>query len=386
MRILVVSWSVPPDISGSSVVIENLAMQFTGSNMRIVGESTDGNSHLCNDKLPEIVYVGNKRFADVLGRRFIIPIFEIIEFPSLVTRVIVQAFKFKASHIVAVFPDARYLAAGYIAALVTGVGFFPYYHNTYVENRSGLSKIIAICLQFLVFKLARRVFVLSKGMQELFLCAYPSLKKVTPLLHSFTGPLPIRTPLPRRNRPLRLALIGSINESCLDATQRLRRAVALLPEVELYIHTSTPERVLRKWGLLGDRVVVSQEKVSRARLMENLMERDIMVLPHGLTGGHSNVEYQTIFPTRTIEYLLSQRPILAHTPDETFLTRFLRSHKCALVVTESSEIILAKAIMRLGSDRDLCEQLVSNSIATATMFHAPLIADVLRKGLLLEEP
>ena len=56
--------------------------------------------------------------------------------------------------------------------------------------------------------------------------------------------------------------------------------------------------------------------------------------PHGFAGPLVPEEYLTIFPTKTIDYLLSQRPILAHMPADSFIAEFYRRHDCALVVDE----------------------------------------------------
>ena len=65
--------------------------------------------------------------------------------------------------------------------------------------------------------------------------------------------------------------------------------------------------------------------ISRDEVLARLGQADVLFLPHGLTGSWAAEEYRTIFPTKTIEYLISGRPILAHTPPDRFLTRFSRA-------------------------------------------------------------
>jgi len=112
-----------------------------------------------------------------------------------------------------------------------------------------------------------------------------------------------------------------------------------------------------------------------------LREADIVVLPHGLSGGLSPEEYRTIFPTKTIQYLLRGRPILAHVPRSCYLTRFLNEHRCALVVDEPSVPALLTAIERLRSDAKLRADLVRNALGAVEMFRAPRIAALLRSRL-----
>ena len=90
-------------------------------------------------------------------------------------------------------------------------------------------------------------------------------------------------------------------------------------------------------------------------------------------------EYRTIFPTKTIEYLISGRPILAHSPADSFLTQFLKENDCALVVDEPDVGMLRAAIERLRSDNELRDRLVRNALRTARMFQAPHVAAEFRK-------
>lgn len=381
LRLLIVSCSVAPDISGSAIVVSNIASQFNKLNMAIVGEKVclETEPHIIGD--PEIAYVSRRYFANLPGRRFIIPVIEAGEFPILAYKIFKKAKFFNATHIVTVFPSARYLAAGYLAAKGANIPFYPYYHNTYVENQRGISKVIARLVQSIIFRGSQHIFVISDGLLELFNTNYPLIKNVSSLVHSFSGDLPQRKELPCRRGELRLAMIGSINDSCLDAVRRFIKVVALHPEAKLLLHTSTPKRVLNKWGLLGERVILSKDVLSREELLKKIGDCDILLLPHGLVGRHSVMEYNTIFPTRTIEYMLAQKPILAHAPEGCFLTKFLRDNSCAIVVTEPDERVLLSALVCLSNDLALCEKIVDNATRTVTQFHAPLVAERLKSFL-----
>lgn len=59
---------------------------------------------------------------------------------------------------------------------------------------------------------------------------------------------------------------------------------------------------------------------------------DSRILPHDFAGCRSPEEYRTIFPTKTIEYLIYGRHILGHSPPDCFLTRFLQKTQCGLIV------------------------------------------------------
>jgi hypothetical protein len=126
---------------------------------------------------------------------------------------------------------------------------------------------------------------------------------------------------------------------------------------------------------------IRHETVSRDVLIARLREADIVGLPHGFQGSLPPEEYRTIFPTRTIEYLLCGRPILAHAPPNCYLTRFLKEHECALVVDQPSVPDLLVAIERLRTDAQLRSDLVRNALRAAAIFHAPRVAAELRARL-----
>ena len=219
---------------------------------------------------------------------------------------------------------------------------------------------------------------MSEGMAELFRERFPN-QRFKPLLHTFNEDIPGFKPPPPPSSPLKLALSGNINPSCLDATRRMADAIASLPDIELTYYTGTLEHVLRQYGVL--REGMRRTTLSRTQLLDRLRAADILLLPHGFDGPYSREEYETIFPTRTIEYLISGRPILAHTPPNAYLTRFLKKHQCALVVDVRDSAAVRLAIQRLRADADLRAHLVRNALHTAKMFRASTVAAELRQVL-----
>jgi glycosyltransferase involved in cell wall biosynthesis len=285
--------------------------------------------------------------------------------------------------VITVFPKEDFLLAGYITACWTGARFFPYFHNTYLENRRGLALAFARWLQRRVFERAERVLVISGGMLDLYRARYPGTK-FSLLPHSFSEKVPAFVPPPSPRSNLNLILMGNINESCRDAAVRISSAVARLPDTKLLLLSGTPRPILGRLGMLHDRVRFAT--VSRDALLEELKRGDVVVLPHGFDGGLARDEYQTIFPTRTIEYLICGRPILAHAPPNCYLSRFLKRENCALLVDVPDVRAVMEGIERLRADADLRSRLVRNALRTAHMFQASHVADTLRGYLDVPNP
>ncbi len=374
-RALLLSRDVPPATTGSAVIVGNLVKQFRRDEMIVAGERPIGRPPVSwRAEWPEISYVAIGYPLTWRGVRW----WRLIQLPMTFLKILYLARRHRCSAIITVFPTGIYLFAGYLAATFSGARLFPYLHNTFVENRRGVVKRIATVAQKLIFARSEHVFVISDGMLDLYRARYPGLK-CSALVHSFGEIIPTGDALPRLKKPTDFLICGSINESCRDATERVCEALRQAKDARLTFLTGTPKAHLSRRGLL--RAGVDYETVSRDEVVGKLRTADIVILPHGFVGAEAPEEYETIFPTRTIEYLICGRPILAHSPDSSYLTRFLRQHECALVVDEPSVSRLVEAIERLRSDSRLREALVGHALKAAEQFRATRVAHALRSHL-----
>lgn len=373
--ILLLSWGVPPLPTGSAVIVGNLARQFAPEEMIIAGEKPYGGPRVqWRDEWPRIFHVAHELPTHWRGSRW----WRRLQVVGMLWRSLRLVRRFRCSAVLVVFPNEEFLLVGYLTALWSGLPLFAYFHNTYLENRRGLSRRLASWLQSRVFLKSRHVFVMSEGMVELYRRNYPDLK-CSALVHSFNEDLPAMTSVPAPHRPLQLTISGNINASCREAAVRFAEAAAQMEAVSLTILSGTPESLLREIGMLRDGTRYGT--VSRDELVDRLQQADIVVLPHGFSGDLSADELATMFPTKTIEYLICQRPILAHAPPDCFLTRFLKQHKCALVVDTPSVAALIDAVERLRADAQLRARLVERALQAAKMFHAPQVAQTLRAAV-----
>ena len=373
-KILLLSSSVPPALNAVAAVVGHLARQFSRDEMVLVGSSDeDAPTERWEEGWPAIQYVKDLSRAAPRARRWL----RKTSFPALVRTSLRVAREHRCGAVVAVFPYEEHLLAGLLVAQRTGATFFPYLHNTYFDQRRGLERWIAARIQPSVFAAASHVFVMSDGMLEVFRQRYPELEgRVSPLYHPFSDPAPSETP-PAVGVPPHFVMLGSINPSNQDAASRLFAVALAIPGSRLTIIGRNEESLTRRLGLPPDRTRLL--RVSRDELLERVREGDVLLLPHGLQGRWAPIEYQTMFPTKTIEYLFSGRPILAHTPKGCFLTRFLEQHECAVVVDEPDNGALTAALERLLKDNALRHQVVRRAQHVSQRFHAPAVAAHLRR-------
>ncbi|MBI3951337.1 MAG: hypothetical protein HY314_12880 [Acidobacteria bacterium] len=372
-KTLVLSRSIPPAPTGTGVIMGNLARQFCPDEMVVLGAYYVGRPPVqWRDDWATLKYATVHPPDGWRGARWIrwgqLPWLLVYAWWILVTR--------RCPSILAVYPDEIYLLAGYILSRLTGTPLYAYFHNTFLEDHR--DSPLAHFLQPRVFARARHVFVMSEGMHKLYEKNYPGLR-CSPLVHSFNEPLPEPgdvTSLPV-HQPLRLALFGSINRSNAEAAVRIAKLVQTTPDVHLTVLSGTSRGYLHKLGFVGNRIEI--ETVSRDILIERLSQADITLLPHGFEGPVADEEIATIFPTKTIEALISQRPILAHVPANCFLAEFLRRHDCALIVDEPDVEAARQAVNRLRQDGNLRVHLVRQALIAARQFQASTVAEHLRE-------
>ena len=210
-----------------------------------------------------------------------------------------------------------------------------------------------------------------------------NLQKFKPLVHTFnTFPHEESfTGVPGELKEVyRLVAIGNFNQSNVDATRRLIRAIKHHPKYELTIYTPVPKWLLAQRGLDVE-AFEYREAIPPEHIHNELQKYDLAVLTHGFTGGYGDIEYQTIFPTRTIPLLLGGKPILAHSPPGSFLNEFLSQNQCAELVDsiEARDILIG--LNKISSSHSYQEFLVRKAHEASTRFYGPNVAKQLRKTL-----
>jgi hypothetical protein len=223
---------------------------------------------------------------------------------------------------------------------------------------------------------------MSKGMQRFYKRKY-GLDKFVPLVHTFDEypPESNSSGLSESSQSTyQLVAIGNFNESNIDATRRLVNAIKDHPRYELNIYTHVPKLLLQQRGL-DTSAIHHRGFVTPDQVHDVLQQYDIAVLTHGFTGGYGDIEYQTIFPTRTIPLLLSGKPIFAHSPKGSFLNDFLIENKCAELVDEADETAIIEGLNRMTNSSAYQQQLVQAARQTADQFYGKRVVQQLKSRL-----
>ena len=353
-----------------AVLVDKLGDTFSTSEMVVIGCGEDGDVYHKPGK-PSTHYVASDAGAEGRGQ-------SVLRWRNAgkVTKAITElARREQCTCILVTFPNEVYMYAAYRASKKLQIPLYTWFHNTYLDNRKGPLKWLAKYLQPRFFRHATVNFTMSDGMLDFFKEKYPQYTFAT-LEHGFDIPQVSYEPYQTKGEKIKLMYSGNISASCLDATLRLFEIVRETPEYELHIYGKTSafeEFNIDTEGFILHGFVPWDEFIG------SFSKYDVMLLPHGLDGDRTEAEYKTIFPTRTVPLLYSNRPILAHTPKNVFFTDFLRKHDCAEIVDEKDKDAIHAAIRRLVSDDQRRGQLVKNAIKTAGLFDVNSVSKKLKE-------
>lgn len=372
-KLLLVTPCISPVPFATSFIVKNFLREFAAEEFVVAAEQWPENAaeQTTMESGQPLEYISHRWTWPKRGQRFL-HWAKWFTVGGVTKRLMELIRRHDCGGIFCLFPNEQLLYSSYRAAVKTGLPFFTHFHNVYRENRHGLAKRMADYLQPRVFARSRIVFVMSSGMQRGWERVYPNVKFV-PLTHTNSEPVPEYSPAPAWPADqIRLGFLGSVNDSNLDALRRIRELVRQSPDLTLNIYSSAKTWFLEKMGLTGERI--THTSPSDAELLTELRKNDLVVLTHGFSGGLAPIEYETIFPTRTIPYLLSLRPILAHSPAHSFLNHWLRENACAEIVDVKELSALREKLDWLRQNPERRAELVHNSLRAVRQFDAQAAA------------
>ena len=241
---------MPPNLTGSSVIVDGLSQQFARDEMVIIGQNWRSLvSYRRPADLPEIQYFGNEWTWPRRGQRYVRWI-RWFTLPTLVNKITRSRGSETPGQFWAIFPNEYFLLASYLAARRLQVPLYPFLHNTYIENRTGWSLRLAKWLEPRIFRTSPVVFVANDGMRAHYEKIHPDLRFES-LVHTFNEPIPTYETPPVPGTPVKLAFQGNLNESNIDAARRLAEIVNRREDYVLTTYSGTPDWFFPRWAWLA---------------------------------------------------------------------------------------------------------------------------------------
>ena len=263
-----------------------------------------------------------------------------------------------------------WLLSAYLLHLISRKPLVLYGIDLWEETvaNSRLERMMARLFERRIFRAAHRVFVISAALRDVYHRKYGISPDILPIPIE----LPAKPEGPTQGRgqigdPL-IAFTGSVYSACLDALQNLVKAIDSLPNgtLRLFLATSRKKNELEQLGIQGARI--ESAFLSKEESQKLQREASILFLPQAFNSGYQPV-INTLFPSKTVEYLVSGTPILVHAPAECQIAQYAKEHGFALVVDKPDVEELRGAVTRLLQDQSLRAQLVARAWDTAVKYH-----------------
>ena len=376
-NILFVTTFYPPNNTGASVVMSNLIKELDQDT--VYGVVTWANSYKDKDetingkivhKLFNFQYLFNPRLWFFV-RRF--------TFNSEKRKVIKLIKREKITHVVGVYPDLDFLEVARSASETCGVKFYAYLHDTLAEGLSHKRyKNIAKVVQQKIFDTSHKIFVMSEGMKDLYKDKYNV--ETTPVLHSFSEEVEEKE---LNNETVEKSIFwgGAIYAINKETVKRVHAACKELDYTLTLSAANTPEK-LDNLGFENKNIKILPF-LSREDYITTVGNQQALLLSIDWpdeSAVHKD-ELGTIFPTKTIEYLISGRPILVHCPEEYFLAKFFKKHQCGIVLTDRDPKKIKEQIESVFNDEKKLKEMVANAYKTSKQFHISSVKSIFEAGL-----
>jgi len=370
VKLFLISRTILPWNSGSAWVIDNLAKAFSKSEMIVFGGK---GLFRPKYKTASIDYRYATTEFNLFGRgaRF----FRLIRWftlPYLVFKLWRLIQSEKVTHIISVFPDIFYCIAAYIVSKVSSIPFYLYMHNTYLENRKGLNLILARWVQPKLFKNSNKIFCISDGLTNYYRKHYSEREKFITINHSFANYPKMQNQIQKNGKITKFVLIGNFNNSNFDATKRIIEVIDKIPFAELHVFSQLSLNMMKYRGLDLNSIIHHGPLINNP--VQTIRNYDYAILTHGFEGKYSNLELQTIFPTRTIPLLLSQKPIILLAPKDSFLHSFFLTNNCGFIIDDRDPFQIQQQVQKiLTTSYEEKELITVNALRVADQFYGPKI-------------
>ena len=352
-RILISTQAFPPITSGSSIILYELLRHLPAEEMAAVC----GTCYPPITQLPSlgieqrmILFCGSHRWTLRLARRF--PSWHL----ALVRpRVLAEARRHQVRRIYAHFPDSSFLIAGWRAAEKLDLPLTVYFDYLWKEaNTEGASQ--ARNYEGAILHRADQRYAITEFAADYLQKKHGVQVDLLPHLIDASnlpgGLVPVAD-----DGPPTIHFCGGIYPRMnQDSVLRLAAAAAaarVRPVLDLYA-PELPAELARR-GL-------TCRYLGRDELRLAQRNSSILFLPQAFESDYP-LMIRHNFPTKAMEYFCSGRPILVHSPPDSYLTWLARREGFALVVDRPDVDELAAAIDRLARDKDLQAELVSRALA-----------------------
>ena len=224
---------------------------------------------------------------------------------------------------------------------------------------------MAKLVQNRIFNSSDKIFVMSQGMKDLYKQKYNI--ETIPILHSFSENIDKNN----SKNILENSIFwgGSIYLINKETVKRIHKACLDL-NFKLTLSAANKKENLEKMGFEYKNINILPF-LSRDEYIKNISNQRALLLSIDWPDESSvhKDELATIFPTKTIEYLISGRPIIVHCPKEYFLSKFFKKYECGIVINQRDIQKIKDKISSALVNKKKLDEIIENAYNASKQFH-----------------
>lgn len=276
-----------------------------------------------------------------------------IKIPFLTILCIYTVLKEKPRVILTVFFNRSWIVSSYLAARILGREVTYYVHDPFKEKflmKTSFEKGLMFYIERKIMSdKATKIVVLNDGLKELYEVYKPSIV----LRNISTWDISNLKSESRIGEHdfFKIAFSGSVYENNRELVYSLVDVVSRNSDYELHMFGNYGKKDLSYFESIKNvtiRFIPAQDL-----LFTELQNFDLHYLPLSFIG-HKDLPLeclQPVFPTKTLDYILTNKPILLHCPENFFLASFFKKYEIGYCLHSREKRELEIALRKLASER-----------------------------------
>ncbi|MDT8390973.1 MAG: glycosyltransferase [Lentisphaeria bacterium] len=358
-RLLFFSQRFPPSVGGTPTVLKNLVSQLSTDQAAVVSMEEPDHRGTWRPEMPQARLKRPNKIIRKVDKRF----FSLIPRFAFAGSRLVPRGDTKA--VIGVFPYPAFALAAWFLARWRRAPFCLYMMDMWEDNApaKGLERWFAKRYEPRIFATAHRIFCISESLSGHLRRKYPAQAgKIITLPHPMgleTDCLPEKKTSGRWKRPGEFLIVytGQVYGCTADPIQTLVKGLDALADLNPRLIISTPdsEEALHRFGLLPHPRVSRVFLDSQDDVFDLQCEADLLFNPVSFTYP-GRLQVETIFPTKTFEYLKTGKPMLVCGPEHAGFVQFARKKGIGTVLSSDDPEQLLHTIRRIAAGMDMSAQ------------------------------
>lgn len=349
-NLLIFSQRFPPSVGGTPTVMRKLCSALPPDRLAVISMAEPGENGAQTWAMP----FPQRRLAQPCRLIRALDRGRFSTAPWIARRAAGLTRRSDTAAVVAVFPTETFLVAAWLLARWWRMPLYVYMLDLWADNRGDRQRrLVSRRMEPRIFRDAVRVFGPNPMLCDYFRGKYPAaaLELLPHIVEAKASPVGRGQRAWKRAGETLIVYTGQLYSTTGDPVRNLVRALELVEDLNPRVVISTPDtqRQIARYGLAGHARIETVCLDTADEVADLQGQADILFNTVAFDHADS-LQVKTLFPTKTIEYLVADRPMIVHGPAGNPFVEYARERGFAEIVDRKDPRRLADVIRRLISE------------------------------------